>query len=380
MVDWCLPLKFTDPFSYQACDAARSAAGTVSGVASFASDPLGAIAKACADAVTWLWTGLAQQIGSTTRVDFTNPAFLREYALVFAASSVVVVLLWLLAVAKRAARGVPVGQALGEAIGFLLLAVLASALTPAALVLLMQLVDGATAGLASGLQADTTRFLTGASTALVALLSPVTGSAVTAGPVVVIALAVAGLLVGLVVWAELLLAAAALYVAAVFGPLVFAGLVDRAHWGAAKKWLSVVVGLALVKPVLVVVLGLAAGLAAAGGTADGFSSVLEAIGLLLLSVFASYAVYRVVPVIGEELGQLHGARKAAQTSGPASVVPGPSTVVSGGINAHMLAGAGAGAAAGAASRAPLPAPTPPRTNPPSPPPAAPTPAPSGVSA
>lgn len=385
MADWCTPLEFVNPAAYAACEAARKVGGTVGGVVSFASDPLGFIAKACADAVTWLWSGLATLIGSTTRVDFTNSGFLQEYALVFAASSVVVVILWLWAVAKRAVRGMPVGQALGESVGFLVLAVGASALAPAVLVLLMGLVDAATAGLASGLAGNTDTFLTGASKALVAMLAPSTpGGAVTAGPVVVIFLSVLGLLIGLVVWAELLLASAALYVAAVFGPLVFAGLVDRAHWGAAKKWLSVVVGLALVKPVLVTVLGLAAGLAAAGGPADGFSSVMEAIGLLLLSVFASYAVYRVVPVVGEHLGELHGARKAAQSSGPAAAVPGPATVMSASVSAHMMPSGGGGGGGGAADRPAIAAATPaPRTNPPAPPPPPtppPAPAPAPVSA
>ena len=339
---------------------------------SFASDPLGFIAKACADAVTWLWTGLATLVGSTTRVDFSNAGFLQEYALVFAASSVLVVILWLWAVAKRAVRGVPVAQAVGESVGFLVLAVGASALAPAALVLLMGLVDAASAGLASGIGVNTDVFLTGASKALVALLSTSGGGAASAGPVVVIFLSVVGLLVGLVVWAELLLAGAALYVAAVFGPLVFAGLVDRAHWGAARKWLSVVVGLALVKPVLITVLGLAAALAAVGGPADGFSSVLEAIGLLLLSVFASYAVYRVVPVVGEQLGELHGARKAAQSAGPAAAIPGPATIMSASVSAHLVPAGGASAAARPAVAPPAPAP---RTNPPAPPPALTTPPP-----
>lgn len=355
-----------NPAAYAACEAGRKVGGTVGGVVSFASDPLGFIAKACADAVTWLWTGLATLVGSTTRVDFTNAGFLQEYALVFAASSVLVVVLWLWAVAKRAVRGVPVAQALGESVGFLVLAVGASALAPAALVLLMGLVDAASAGLASGIGVNTDVFLTGASKALVALLSTSGAGAASAGPVVVIFLSVVGLLVGLVVWAELLLASAALYVAAVFGPLVFAGLVDRAHWGAAKRWLSVVVGLALVKPVLITVLGLAAALAAVGGPADGFSSVLEAIGLLLLSVFASYAVYRVVPVVGEQLGELHGARKAAQSAGPAAAIPGPATVMSASVSAHLVPAGGA-AAARPAVAPPVPAP---RTNPPAPPPPA----------
>jgi len=351
------------------------AVGGAAAAVSFAADPLGAIAAACAKATVWIWGQLATAINATTTVDLTNQGFLNTYALVFAVSSVLVVLLWLVAVAKRVIRGVGAGQAVGESVGFLALAVAASALAPAVLVLLMGLVDAATAGLAGGLGPDATRFLTGAGNALTA------SGSTNGGPVVLIVGAVIGVLVGVLLWVELLLAAAAIYVAAVFGPLVFAGLVDRAMWGHVRKWMGLVVSLALVKPVVVVVLGLAAGLAGSGNAADNFSSVLTAIALLLLSTIASYAVYRLVPLAGDELGQLHGARKAVQSTGPAAAVPGPATLVSQGIAAHMR-NRGSGGPAGPAPAAPPSAPPPaPRTQPPrsTPPPARPTPAPATAS-
>ncbi len=354
----------------------RLASGASAAV-SFAADPLGAIAAACAKATGWMWGQLAAAINATTQVDFTNPGFLHTYALVFAVSSVLVVLLWLAAAAKRVVRGVGAGQAACESVGFLALAVAASAMAPAVLVLLMGLVDAATAGLAGGLGPDAARFLTGAGTALAA------SGSTSGGPVVLIVGAVIGLLVGVLLWVELLLAAAATYVAAVFGPLVFAGLVDRAMWGHVRKWAALVVSLALVKPVVVVVLGLAAGLAGSGNPGDTFSSVLTAIALLLLSVVASFAVYRLVPLAGDELGQLHRARQAVQTSGPAAAVPGPATIASQGIAAHLRTPGGAGSSGGktgtpaSAPTAPAPRTQPPGPTPPSRPvpPSRPTPAP-----
>ncbi len=353
----------------------RLASGASAAV-SFAADPLGAVAAACAKATGWIWGQLAAAINATTQVDFTNPGFLHTYALVFAVSSVLVVLLWLAAAAKRVVRGVGAGQAASESVGFLALAVAASAMAPAVLVLLMGLVDASTAGLAGGLGPDAARFLTGAGNTLAA------SGSTNGGPVVLIVGAVIGLLVGVLLWVELLLAAAATYVAAVFGPLVFAGLVGRAMWGHVRKWAGLVVSLALVKPVVVVVLGLAAGLAGSGIPGDTFSSVLSAIALLLLSVVASFAVYRLVPLVGDELGQLHGARRAVQSSGPAAAVPGPATIASQGIAAHMRTFA-AGSSGGrtdtpaAAPTGPAPRTQPPRPTPPSRPvpPSRPTPAP-----
>ena len=144
-----------------ACSAATHAVSGAKNVASFATDPLGTIAKACAQAASWVVGKLADAVNATTQVDFTNPGFMKQYALVFGAATFLTLLLWVLAVAKRAVRGVPLGQAVGEAVGFLWLAVMASAFTPVLLALVVSLTDSLTSALASSTHADTTRFLTG---------------------------------------------------------------------------------------------------------------------------------------------------------------------------------------------------------------------------
>lgn len=93
-------------------------------------DPLTSLAKGCANAAAWTIDKLSAAVTKTTQVDFTNTAFLRQYAVVFAASTILTLILWLLAVAKRAVRGAPMTEALTEAVGFLWLTVLASAFTP----------------------------------------------------------------------------------------------------------------------------------------------------------------------------------------------------------------------------------------------------------
>lgn len=92
-------------------------------------DPLSSLAKGFAKAAAWIVTKLSDAVQSTSQVDFTNAAFLRQYAVVFAASTILTLVLWLLAVAKRAVRGVRLTEAIGEAVGFLWLTVLASAFT-----------------------------------------------------------------------------------------------------------------------------------------------------------------------------------------------------------------------------------------------------------
>lgn len=100
-----------------ACRTAKNIAGGAKDTASFVGDPFGSMASHFAEAAKWLLGKVAAAIGATTQVDFTNPGFLRQYAIVFGASTFLTVILWLVAVGKRAARGAPIGQAVGEASG-----------------------------------------------------------------------------------------------------------------------------------------------------------------------------------------------------------------------------------------------------------------------
>ncbi|MGI8682428.1 MAG: hypothetical protein ACR2JO_09960, partial [Mycobacteriales bacterium] len=239
-----------------ACEAARNLGGTVAGAVSFASDPLSAISKACAEAATWMISKLAEAVTALTQVDFTNPGFIKEYAVVFGASTFLTLILWLLAVAKRAVRGVPVGQAVGEAAGFLWLAVAASAFTPLALALLVALTDTLTSGLVAGTGADTTRFLTGFSRGL--------GGSIGGGSVVLIVVALLAPAASVILYVELLIRAAMLYVGAVIGCAVYSGLVDKSLWRHVRRWAGVMLAIDLSKPVIIIVLSLAAAVMAQG--------------------------------------------------------------------------------------------------------------------
>jgi hypothetical protein len=109
-----------------ACQSAQDFAGGASTAVNLATDPLGTIAKGCAEAAAWIIDKLSAAIVTTTTVDFTNPTFIKQYAIVFGASTFLTVVLWLIAVIKSHPRrdGHP---RLWEAVGFLWLAVMASA-------------------------------------------------------------------------------------------------------------------------------------------------------------------------------------------------------------------------------------------------------------
>ena len=103
-------------------------------------------------------------------------------------------------------------------------------------------------------------------------------------------------------WLELLIRAAAVYVAVLFLPLALATLVWPAvsHW--CRRLVETLAALILSKFVIVATLSLAAG-AVSSGTAGtgahggGFSAVLAGGALLVMATFVPFAILRLIPAV-----------------------------------------------------------------------------------
>ncbi|MFI5994209.1 hypothetical protein ACIBAC_20515 [Streptomyces sp. NPDC051362] len=291
-------------------------------------DPLSSLAKGCADAASWTVDKLSSAVNDTANVDFTNPKFLQQYAVVFAASTILTLLLWLLAVAKRAVRGVPLGTALSEAIGFLWLTVLASAFTPLILYTVVSATDGVTEVLAKTTGNQTDAFFGTFSGALGK------GENIGGGPIMLIVVSLVSILAAGVLWLELVIRAALLYVGALLGTVVYAGLVDKNLWGHVRRWAGIMIAVILVKPVIVIVLGLAGALSSDSGP-DAFSAVVSGLAIILLAIFASAMIYRFVPGFGDELAGSRNNRIMQGAEGKAAaVISSPANMVAQGIKTH----------------------------------------------
>ncbi|GJF28172.1 hypothetical protein KNE206_08720 [Kitasatospora sp. NE20-6] len=306
-----------------------------SGAVGTAADPLGSLAKGCAQAAAWVVRRLSEAIDGTTQVDFTNAAFLQQYAVVFAGSTVITLVLWLLAVTKRAVRGAPLTQAFSEAIGFLWLTVVASAFTPLILYTVVSATDGLTAAVAAGTKSDTGTYLGGFADTL-------EKGSIGGGPLILIIVSLVAVLAAAVLWVELLIRAAMLYVGALLGTAVYAGLVDKQLWKHVRRWAGLMLAVDLAKPIVVIILGLAGAVATGAGANDDFARVLSGLAILFLSIFSSAAVYRFVPGFGDELQSMRHARASAVSAGSA-MINGPANLVKQGISAH---GSRGGAQAG----------------------------------
>ncbi|OEJ95260.1 membrane protein [Streptomyces thermolilacinus] len=291
-------------------------------------DPLSSLARGCADAAAWTVDKLSAAVESTAAVDFTNPQFLKQYAVVFAASTILTLVLWLLAVAKRAIRGVALSTAISEAVGFLWLTVLASAFTPLILHTVVSATDGVTEVIASGTGGQTDAFFGSFSAALKK------GDDIGGGPIMMIVVALVSILAAGVLWLELVIRAALLYVGALLGTVVYAGLVDRNMWGHVRRWAGIMIAIILVKPVIVIVLGLAGALSSGDGP-DAFSAVVSGLAIILLAIFASAAIYRFVPGFGDEIATARtNRRQATDGAQAAAVISSPAALVSQGIKTH----------------------------------------------
>ncbi|MFD3724703.1 hypothetical protein [Streptomyces sp. NPDC058671] len=307
-------------------------------------DPLAALSRGCADAAVATIDYLSKAVKETADVDFTNMEFLGRYAIVFAASTFLTLLLWLLAVAKRAIRGVPLTTALSEAIGFLWLTVLASAFTPLILYTVVNATDAVTEVIASGTGRQTDIFFGSFKEALQK------GDSIGGGPIMLIIVSLVTVLAAGVLYLELFLRAVMLYVGALLGVVVYSGLVDKNMWGHVRRWAGIMIAIILVKPVIVIVLGLAGALSSGTGP-DSFSAVVSGLAIILLAIFASAMIYRFVPGFGDEIAASRNNRlHRAGENAAAAVISSPASLVSQGIKTHSSRGDGGQSSQGSGPR------------------------------
>ncbi|MFE6042267.1 hypothetical protein [Streptomyces sp. NPDC056452] len=312
-------------------------------------DPLSSLARGCADAASWTVGKLSEAVEGTATVDFTNQRFLQQYAVVFAASTILTLVLWLLAVAKRAIRGVPLTTAISEAIGFLWLTVLASAFTPLILYTVVSATDGVTEGIATATGGQTDVFFGSFAEALKK------GTDIGGGPIMLIVVSLVSILAAGILWLELVIRAALLYVGALLGVVVYAGLVDKNMWGHVRRWAGIMIAVIMVKPVIVIVLGLAGALSEDDGP-NAMSAVVSGLAIILLAIFASAMIYRFVPGFGDEIqGARTNRKQATDGSQAAAMISSPAALVSQGIKTHSGRGGGEGGGGGGGARPSNPA-------------------------
>lgn len=251
----------------------------------------------------WLVGQLVAFIEASTRPELTAGWFRGAYKDMTVVAGLGVLPFLLLALLQGILRQ-DVGLLLRAVFAYLPLAAVGTAGGVVVVDLLVELTDGLSAWVARSMGGDLAAFSTGLGTAVAALTVP-SGPAVAGFAALLAAAAIA--FGALVVWLELLLRQAAIYVAVLFLPLGFMALV----WPATAHWLhrlvQGLVALILSKFVVVAVLALAAGALDARVEQEGFPVVISGAALLCLAALAPYVVLRLIPLFEAGLtAQLEG--------------------------------------------------------------------------
>jgi hypothetical protein len=302
--------------------AAGAAASQVAGAG--VSSVLGDLGSWVAEGASWLLTQIGAVIGDTTSIDLGASWFGAHYGTMAGLAGVVIVPLLLLGIIQSVYR-----QNLSSLLRSVLVNVPLAILLTAVAVKLVQLgisvTDAMSTAVAHGAGLDTGHFMA----SVVADLSPTSATGQPSTPGFVLFLGSLAVVVGAVlVWIELLIRAAAVYVAVLFLPLALASLAwpAIAHW--SRRLVDTLVALILGKFVIVSVLSLAAGALAGGtgstpsgttpdsGSGGGFTAVLGGAALLLLSACAPWALFRLLPFVeAGAVGHLEGlSHRARQTA------------------------------------------------------------------
>jgi hypothetical protein len=255
---------------------------------------------------SWLLHQIGSVMATTTTIDLGASWFTTHYQIMAALAGVVVVPILLLGIMQSIYR-----QSASTLVRSVLVNVPLSILLTAVAVKLVQLglaiTDAMSTAIAQGTGIDSGHFLASVTVGL-----SVTSGGQPSAPAFVMFMGGLAVVFGaLLVWVELLIRAAAVYVAVLFLPLALASLAwpAIAHW--CRRLVDTLVALVLGKFVIVAVLSLAAGAlaggtssvpgggsgAGSGGAGGGFAAVLGGAALLLFAAFAPWALFRLLPFL-----------------------------------------------------------------------------------
>ncbi|WP_371591220.1 hypothetical protein [Streptomyces sp. NBC_00470] len=210
---------------------------------------------------------------------------------------------WIVSVVKRVVRGVSPGQAMTENLGYLLLAVAVSGIMPAAVATVTSFVDSA----AQTLLGEYVWGLTAGGSGIIVTLALI--AAVPGGGGAMIAIPIGLMLLAAIfgLWIMLIVRGALILLGLVFGPLVFAGLVDKDLWGHTRKWVGVMGGIIASKLGIFITLALAGALLEGIGPGASLSfaqkvgSCLTFLALLFVALFMPFQIAKWLPFVGDEI-------------------------------------------------------------------------------
>ncbi|HVQ59558.1 MAG TPA: hypothetical protein VMS60_11695 [Solirubrobacterales bacterium] len=314
-------------------EACNAVSGGVSGVVT---NPIGDALKEVSNGIfeqitTWVSGGASWLIGKvvaaineTTTPQLTTKGFLQQYGRMAQIAALMGVAMLLLAVLEGLAQGNAALLARVVVVN-LPLALIATSVAYAVVQMLLVVTDGLCHAIASASHDNSEQFFKGAINGLSQAGGDVgreigggAGGTAVAGQVggstevplfVTFLAAIIGAFAAFMVWLELLMRDAAVYVVALFTPLALAASIWPRWMGALRRTGELLVVIIGSKFVIVSIISLAAGLVA---ESDGrVEQILAASALMLLACFAPFVLLKLVPFAEGAMTAAYGRRSAA---------------------------------------------------------------------
>ena len=300
------------PLVSSACDVVGGAA---SGAASAVADgALGALTGWVLDGAVWLLDQVLRFVLETSTPQLDGGFFHRQYQLMGVLMAATLLPMLLLALVQGLVRqdwGQLMRSTFVAVPGAVILTAVAGTLVQAALVV----TDGFATFVLAGGDTQTSGFLNATADALQGLGD---GGSVPAFMAFLIALLTA--LAGLVLWLELLVRSAGIYVCVLFLPLTLAAMV----WPVTSRWVrrlvEILAALVLSKLVIVAVIALAASTLTGGVKEGSATAVLAGAVMLVLACVSPFALLQLIPLVeggnpGRHSSAAAGVVRAGLTAG-----------------------------------------------------------------
>jgi uncharacterized membrane protein len=350
-------------------DVPKKLAGAVQKVISDGANAvLDGISGWIASGAVWAVSQVAKLIQATTTPHVKEGWFAGEYGLMERIALALALPLLMFAIGRALFLREP-AELVRSVLVYLPLAAILTAGAVAATQMALAITDSLSGAASAAVGASAHQFFSGATKGLIVLGA---GGAELPGFVVAI-VAVFAAFAAFILWIELILRSAAIYVVLLFLPLAFVAMVWPSTARFARRMVEALAAIILAKLVIVAIISLAASGMVHAGLGSNVDAALAGVALMGLAIFAPWTLLRMLPMMEAAVAHHEGAsryaraavvdraseqvrRAFAQANEQGAQGAGSGTGASGVAgadagSAQAIGGVGAGADAGAASGA-----------------------------
>jgi hypothetical protein len=303
------------------CDAVS---GAVTKVAQEAGDfVMRGVTAWVTNAAVWVAGKVGELIDKTTSPDLTASWFQGQYGTMVGVAGALALLMLMLAVIQSVIHQ-DVGLLTRSAFGYLPIAFILAGVAIAATGLLVSITDDMSSGIVSGLGTDqSTNLLQAVGDAYKNALDQTSGI-----PLFGVFLGAIILAIGaFVLWLELIIRDAAIYVCVFFLPLTFVAMI----WPATSRWArrlgELLIAIVLAKFVIVAILSLASAAltntSLVQGDGNTFERMIAGSALLVLAAWSPFALLRLIPMMEVAAASVVSQRASISAAAGSAGIQGP---------------------------------------------------------